>query len=363
MNLALIPAALLVAAANGANDNFKGVATLYGSRTLGYRSSLLWGSLTVLIGGLLSVWLAPGLLAAFSGKGLVPDALVGAPQFVGAVAAATAVTVALAAWRGLPVSTTHALIGGLIGAGWIGGHGQIGWATLGASFLLPLLASPLLALLPALLLGRLTAPWLTRIEGARCLCATPSAIALPAGVAAFTAPGGLGLRLDRLEVCVQEGAVPLATVRTRRLVDAVHVLLGGSVGFARGLNDTPKIAALLLGADSLGAGPAVTLAALAMLVGGLLGARRVAQTLSHRVTTLDLAPALSGSFVTAILVTTASFSGLPVSTTHVAVGGLTGGGLGAGRRVDWNVLRSIALAWVVTLPVGAGFGALFYALL
>lgn len=366
MTLLLILAALLVAAANGANDNFKGVATLHGSRTLGYRASLLWGSATVLAGGLLSLWWSTGLLAAFSGKGLVPDAVVGAPQFAAAVAAATALTVALATWRGLPISTTHALIGGMIGAGWLASDGHLGWSTLGASFLLPLLVSPLLALLPAWLIARWLAPRMARLEAARCLCAEDRVDLRGIGVggaALVSVPPVSGWRIDQQAVCEQAGARPLATVRAGKLVDAAHILLGGSVGFARGLNDTPKIAALLLGAGALGAGPAVTAAAVAMLIGGLLGARRVAATLSHRITQLDLAPSLAGSVVTAVLVTTASLSGLPVSTTHVAVGGLTGGGLGANRPVDGRTMWNIVLAWVVTLPVGAVFGALLYRLL
>jgi len=66
-------AALLLALANGANDNCKGVATLYGSRTSSYRTALIWGTATTLLGSLLAVVLAQELLQRFSGKGIVPD--------------------------------------------------------------------------------------------------------------------------------------------------------------------------------------------------------------------------------------------------------------------------------------------------
>src|SRR3954466_3761208 len=87
---------LFLAYANGANDNFKGVATLFGSGTTGYRGALAWGTLTTFAGSLTAVILSAQLVDRCSGKGLVPDALVGSPHFVGAVALAAASTVLLA---------------------------------------------------------------------------------------------------------------------------------------------------------------------------------------------------------------------------------------------------------------------------
>ena len=65
-------ASLFLAFVNGANDNFKGVATLYGSGALSYRRSLALATLSTLVGSILSFALASGLIRAFSGKGLVP---------------------------------------------------------------------------------------------------------------------------------------------------------------------------------------------------------------------------------------------------------------------------------------------------
>lgn len=90
---ALVAAALFVAYANGANDNFKGVATLYGSGLLGYRGALAWATVTTAAGSLCSVFLAEKLVKAFSGKGLVPDAVAADPGFLTAVAIGAAVTV------------------------------------------------------------------------------------------------------------------------------------------------------------------------------------------------------------------------------------------------------------------------------
>ena len=82
----LIAGALFVAYANGANDNFKGVATLYGSGTVGYRGAIAWATLTTFAGSLCSVLLAEKLVRIFSAKGLVPESVAGTPEFLAAVA-------------------------------------------------------------------------------------------------------------------------------------------------------------------------------------------------------------------------------------------------------------------------------------
>lgn len=113
MTIALFITVLLLAATNGANDNFKGVATLYGSRTVGYWTSLGWASVTTLAGSLGSVYLAQALLKAFTGAGLVSADIAAQTGFALAVAGGAGITVALASWRGLPISTTHALVGAM----------------------------------------------------------------------------------------------------------------------------------------------------------------------------------------------------------------------------------------------------------
>ncbi len=102
-----------VAWANGSNDNFKGVATLFGSSVSRYRTALILGCGATFLGALASFFISRGLLATFSGAGLVPDSVVYDPAFPLAVALALAgsLTVFLATRLGLPVSTTHALIG------------------------------------------------------------------------------------------------------------------------------------------------------------------------------------------------------------------------------------------------------------
>src|SRR6266568_3241043 len=107
---------LLVAYSNGANDNFKGVATLYGANVADYRKALVIATSATFAGCVASVFVADTLVQAFSGKGLVPDAVATSPTFVLAVATGAGATVMLAALLGFPISTTHSLTGALVGA-------------------------------------------------------------------------------------------------------------------------------------------------------------------------------------------------------------------------------------------------------
>ncbi|MDZ4255702.1 MAG: inorganic phosphate transporter, partial [Sulfuritalea sp.] len=166
MELLLIGIALFLAFGNGANDNFKGFATVWGSGVLGYRRALVLATLATLAGSLLSLALAQTLVAQFTGRGLVPDAVAAAPSFMLHAGAGAALTVFAATRAGLPVSTTHALIGGLIGAGLAEPGGQMRYGALASLFLLPLLASPLLAAA----LGTLASRALRLRPGADCAC-------------------------------------------------------------------------------------------------------------------------------------------------------------------------------------------------
>ena len=89
--LLLIAAVVLVGYANGANDNFKAVATIYGSSTLGYRAALGLATVAQLTGSVMSVFVAGALVSAFGGKGLLPEEAVAEPSFLLAVAVAAAI--------------------------------------------------------------------------------------------------------------------------------------------------------------------------------------------------------------------------------------------------------------------------------
>lgn len=133
----------------------------------------------------------------------------------------------------------------------------------------------------------------------------------------------------------------------------LHILSAGLICFARAVNDTPKLAALLVAAHLLQAQVSIGRIAGMMALGGLVFARRVAETMSRRVTRIDPTQGLSANLITATPVLGASQFGLPVSTTHVSVGAIIGVGAGA-DTLNWGELRNVLLSWVATLPMAAG---------
>lgn len=365
MTLALLAFAVFwLAYSNGANDNFKGVATLYGSGTLSFRSALSWATVTTLAGSLLSIALAGSLARSFSGKGLVPPELLQSSSLLIAVASAGAITIFLATLLGMPTSTTHALTGALAGVAVIASSNRSGFSKLLSDFFVPLLVSPLIAVIGASLLYSI----LHRLRVARgitretCVCVgqcAPVPVRLSMdGVALMAAPtdGGPTFMVGSRDDCVERYDGNVVGIGAQAAVDGIHTLSGLAVCFARAVNDTPKIAALLLAAGAVGVGWKLGLVAAAMALGGLFSARKVAETMSKRITDLNTGQGLTGSLVTAFLVLVASGLGLPVSTTHVSCGSIFGIGMVSGTA-QWRTIGRILLTWVTTLPMGALLGA------
>ena len=145
------------------------------------------------------------------------------------------------------------------------------------------------------------------------------------------------------------------------VLDAGHYLSGGLMSFARGLNDTPKIAALLLIAPQLSPPLALALCGAAIAIGGVVSSRRVAETMSYRITSMNAGQGFTANLVTAITVLGASRIGVPVSTTHVSCGSLFGLGTITGQA-RWRPVATILAAWVITLPVAASLAAVTYAI-
>ena len=190
---------------------------------------------------------------------------------------------------------------------------------------------------------------------ADCLCiGEPALAAQPrGGIVAERSSALPVLVLGSAENCGQM-VTTSARLSTARTLDQLHILSATSICFARGVNDTPKLAALLLAADASGFQSMVAVA-LAMAAGGLLLARHVAETMSHRISDISVPQGLSANLITAGLVLFASKFGVPVSTTHVSVGSIAGAGAGA-RTIDWRVLRNILLSWLATLPLAGVAG-------
>jgi PiT family inorganic phosphate transporter len=364
----LFMAVCFLAYSNGANDNFKGVASLFGSRTCNYKTAISWATVTTGAGSIAAIFLAESLLKKFSGKGLVPDALTAQPQFLLAVAIAAGATVILATLLGFPISTTHGLTGALVGAGLVSGAANVNFGALGKNFVTPLLVSPALAVVAgAVVYGMFRVVRLrSGIGKEMCVCVGSEtqiiSLARPDGLFAVEALPKLTFAVDQPAVCQQRYSGTFLGVKAATLVDGLHFLSAGAVSFARGLNDTPKIAALLLVATALNIRWGLVGVALAMAAGGLLDARKVADTMSTKITEMNPGQGFAANLATAILVNTASYHGLPVSTTHVSVGSLLGIGITTGQ-IKWKPVLGVLLSWVITLPCAAALSAIAYFLL
>jgi PiT family inorganic phosphate transporter len=352
-----ILAAVLVAFANGANDNFKGVASIYGSGTATYRQAVAGATVTTLLGSLAALALSSGLIDAFSGRGFVPPEVVADGAFGAAVAIAAGLTVVLATRFGFPVSTTHALLGGLVGAGAAASLDGLQLASVGKAFVAPLLFSPVVAFTLGGGICFVAARRRSGREASACLCVSPGDVAVGSGgVAVLSTPR---LQVGSVASCAADGAVPLATVDASRAATFASYGAGGAICFARALNDTPKIAALVAGTRLINVQASLAVVAVAMAAGGLLFSRRVAEKMAHGVAKLSPSDGLATNAATAGLVLFASKLGLPVSTTHVACGSLFGAGASNGSA-DARGIVSILAAWVSTLPCAAALGALAY---
>ncbi|MFH0343215.1 MAG: anion permease [Chromatiales bacterium] len=338
---------LLLAWVNGANDVSKGVATLIGSGASNARTAIAWGTLWTVLGGLTAVVWGASLVSTFSSGFLAPGFPTTRMFAIGAMTGAFA-WVLLATQRGWPVSTTHALLGGIVGAAlMVAGPAGLRLTAVANKALVPLLLSPVFAIVLCWALLSI-ARWVSgKVPAWRPGCCDPAA-----------------WRRDPF-VCAPDSAP--ARPMVRRLWVALHWLSSGATSFARGLNDVPKIAAFLIVAlaarSAEGDGPptgfaVIVLVTLTMGLGSLWGGFRVAEVLAHRITTMDPRQGLVANVGTSLLVLAASPLGLPVSTTHVSTGALMG--------IRWaekeppaqsDALRAILFAWLVTLPVAAGLAA------
>jgi len=195
-----------------------------------------------------------------------------------------------------------------------------------------------------------------------CLCLeNEAAMNAEIGFAAMTQNSQSVITIDNEEACNSRYSGKVLGINAQSAVDKLHFLSAGSVCFARGLNDTPKIAALLLLVPSLTMHWIIVLVAVIMALGGLINARRVAETMSHKITEISHGQGLVANMTTALLVIFASQFGMPVSTTHVSVGSLFGIGLANGKA-HHRMIGIIVLSWLLTLPCAALCAATIYLL-
>ena len=354
---------------NGANDNFKGVATLFGSGTTHYKGAIIWATASTFLGSVAAIFLANTLVKNFSGKGLVPDELIQAPEFAVSIALGAAITVYLATKIGMPISTTHSLVGALFGSGVLAVGSAFNFAKLGGTFIIPLIISPLMAAvisLGAYAVFRRLRLAVRASEDSRVYLGDKikplSEVAYADGIATLQTEVQKTVIVANEQEIGEEYPGQMKGISLQKLLDYAHYLSAGVVSFARGLNDTPKIVGLLIVIEALDIKWGMVAIALAMAVGGLLNAKKVGETVSKRITPMNHGQGFTANLITGILVTTASLHGMPVSTTHVSVGSIFGIGT-VTQKTDLNVVRNILLSWLLTLPVAAISSAVIYWLL
>lgn len=351
----------LLAYVNGSNDVSKGIATLVGSGTTGYSSALAWGTFWTGAGALAGAWLAGEMLRTF-GEGLfVPGTM---PMFAAAIATmlGAGVWVLLATRTGLPVSTTHAIVGSLAGVALVAyGPHAVSWGTLVQKIAVPLVASPLVALGTMSALIRAS----RRTPAPDCACVAIQSAPVTVAMAGGQVRPALTSGLPQVRLTVAHSAECAASVpqALSLRLEHLHWLTSGATSFARALNDAPKIVALVLGASALAGGATrrpemlFFVVALGMVIGSIVGGRRVTAVLAERVTPMDHREGFLANATTAALVGAGAVFGLPMSTTHVASSAIIGIGLnGAAGQTNRRTVRDMLLAWLVTLPVSALLG-------
>jgi len=373
MDISLLAFALVfaLAFANGANDVSKAIATLVGSGVTDYRSAIAWGTVWTVIGAAVAAFVARAMVNTFS-HGLLQSGTIIEPAAILAVLTGAMAWVLFASRTGLPVSTTHALTGAIVGTGLVAfaGEGLI-WSAIGKKIALPLLLSPFLALTVSLLIHPAVRALARRWEGA-CVCVMPASRAL----VSIDAHGGTRTLFQTTSFGSPVMAVPSQCDRAglQGLVvglDTIHWISSGLASFARGTNDAPKIVAMLLLGSATAAWPSTSSqlaafggVALAMGLGSYFGGLCVTEVLTEKVTKMNHAEGLSANLTTASLVLVSGSLGLPVSTTHVSSSAIIGIGLLRGlNSVRWTTVRGMVLAWVVTLPASALLACIAYLIL
>jgi PiT family inorganic phosphate transporter len=357
MSVLLIALTLGLGYANGANDVSKGIATLVGSGVTEYRRAVLWGTGWTIAGGVLAGLLASGMVATFSGQALLASAPAGGSLPV-AVACGAIGWLVVATLTGLPVSTTHALLGGLCGAG-IAAQGISGvlWGAVGWRAALPLAVSPVLSLALMAVLFPLIRTGYRRFER-YCVCLERQELVSvgPMGAAAMAT--------SRALTVIAGADCPPQVVSRVNLLDSLHWFSAGLTSLFRGLNDAPKILALgvaAAAATGISQPSQYVLIAVAMGAGSYLAGARVTGTLAAKVTRMRPGEGFAANLVTSLLVASASGLALPVSTTHVSSSAIIGLGL-HNRDVRWRTVSEMLLAWLITIPVAGSIAWLAYSM-
>ena len=321
----IIGIALVFDVTNGFHDSSNSIATLVATRAASPRAAVVMAGVFHVLGPLVM-----GTAVADTVGGIINA---GSADVVPVVAAAlsAAVTWNIATWaRGLPSSSSHALVGGLVGAGVAdAGSSAVNWG--GMSGLRPYGVFGVLFVL---------------------------AVSPLAGAAA----GLLAIRLARR-------SLRRAARTVARPIRRLQWVSSSALAFSHGANDAQKtmgVITLLLVADGRLDQFVVPLwvklaAAASLTVGTALGGWRIVRTIGRGIFRLRSIDGLASQTSSAGVIFGSAVLGAPVSTTHVVASSVVGVGAGQSwRRIRWSVVNEILLAWILTLPATAALGAALF---
>jgi PiT family inorganic phosphate transporter len=304
---------------NGFHDTANVVATSISTRAMAPRVAVTYAALLNFAGAFISLAVA----ATIAKDVVVADAITPTIVFAGLIGA-TAWNL-LTWYFGLPSSSSHALIGGVVGAAFAAAGSS---AVLGDGILAKVLIPALIAPVLAFFVGGIAIVICYRVLGSQ-------------------RPGPV-----------------------TRGFKAAQIVSGGMLALAHGTNDAQKtmgvIALALIANGNLAAGSdppvwVIISAASAISLGTYSGGWRIIKTMGTRIIKMDAAQGFSAQGAGAAVILASSHFGFPLSTTHVISGGVMGAG--AGKRlsaVRWGVAGDMVVAWILTLPAAAAIGAAVY---
>ena len=391
--------ALYMAWAIGANDVANAMGTSVGSGALTIGGAILVAAIFEFCGA----FLAGGHVTDTVRKGMLDMALVDREQLIYGMLAslASAGTLLIGATRfGLPISTTHAIVGAIVGFGAVGiGFESVNWGKVG-QIILSWLTSPILAGVFAFIIFQITR---TKILDTK----DPIAQVRKLGpvffffvffviglVTMFKGLKPLKLDLDLTEAVIGSlilglvgaglGAVLIRRVhlgakdprhrfsQVERIFVVLQILTACAIAFAHGSNDVANaigpLAAVAYAVQELDLGGKAPVEPWMLAIGGIgivIGLAtwgyRVMETVGKRITELTPSRGFAAQLAAATTIVVASRLGIPISTTHTLVGAVLGVGLARGiSALDLRVVGKIIISWVATLPIAAGLSIFFY---
>ena len=372
----------------GANDVANSMASTVGSKAITIRQALFIAGILNIVG---AVFIGSHVTDTIR-KGIVSTDVLSDPHLalIGALSAllASALWVSFATWRSLPVSTTHSIVGAMIGFGIMaGGFSVINWDKLGA-VVLSWVISPVFSLVIGYFIFKIIVKLiLTRSDPFdRALRLSPWFIGMTVFVVAlsflFKTPLGTTLSLGTPSALLLAALISIALgVAGMKLMERIirpkgphgeeaifkriQIATACYVALAQGANDVANaigpLAVIYFLVKTGEIGTQVPVPTFLLLFGGVgiacgigMAGHRVMETIGTKITTLTNSRGFSVEFAAATTVLIASKLGLPVSTTHAAVGGVMGVGLARGiEAVNFRIIFKIIIYWVLTVPASA----------